>query len=299
LWLRNRFILGGSGGAPRNTVISGRVGSGGDLRWFDTVGNNVVLEGSVEPVVLSFASGFDAAGIRERYVELQSDLSLDCSALPDGAYAVYAEYDPNTKLVQLVTSDQIVPETFGPSVEHVDPNVIYAPFGGIQPDTYWFNLNSQKMFRWQGSPLAWVDVEAIHLGVITVASGVPTLVYTRPLRESYDTSFVPTGTVHAYADNVTSANNGGVPFGWLVCNGAAVQRVRYRRLFDVIGTAFGAGDGSTTFNIPDLRGEFIRGWDAGRGVDTGRVLGSSQAYPVQSGSGTDVNNVALAYLIKF
>jgi hypothetical protein len=299
LWLRNRFILGGSGGVPRNTMISGWVNGSGVARWFDTSGNNVQLLGSTEPAVLSFASGFDAAGIRERYVELQSDLSLDCSALPDGAYAVYAEYDPNTNLVQLVTSDQIVPETFGPSVESADPNVIYAPFGGIAPDTYWYNLNTQKMLRWQGSPLAWVSVEAVHLGVITVASGVPTLVYTRPLRESYDTSFVPTGTVHAYADNVISANNGGVPFGWLVCNGAAVQRVRYRRLFDVIGTAFGAGDGSTTFNIPDLRGEFVRGWDAGRGVDTGRVFGSSQAYPVQSGSGTDVNNVALAYLIKF
>lgn len=40
---------------------------------------------------------------------------------------------------------------------------------------------------------------------------------------------------------------------------------------------FGAGDGSTTFNLPDLRGEFVRGWDDARGVDTGRALGSAQA----------------------
>jgi phage-related tail fiber protein len=47
-------------------------------------------------------------------------------------------------------------------------------------------------------------------------------------------------------------------------------------LFAAIGTTFGSGNGSTTFNVPDLRAEFIRGWDNGRGIDTGRVFGSSQ-----------------------
>jgi len=66
------------------------------------------------------------------------------------------------------------------------------------------------------------------------------------------------------------------PIGYVVCNGAAVSRTTYSNLFAVIGTTYGNGDGSTTFNLPDLRGEFIRGWDAGRGVDPGRVFGSSQ-----------------------
>jgi phage-related tail fiber protein len=48
-------------------------------------------------------------------------------------------------------------------------------------------------------------------------------------------------------------------------------------LFSAIGTTFGSGDGSTTFNVPDLRGEFARGWDDGRGIDTGRTFGSAQA----------------------
>jgi len=48
-------------------------------------------------------------------------------------------------------------------------------------------------------------------------------------------------------------------------------------LFSAIGTTYGGGDGSTTFNLPDLRGEFVRGLDDGRGVDTSRTLGSSQA----------------------
>lgn len=66
------------------------------------------------------------------------------------------------------------------------------------------------------------------------------------------------------------------PSGFLVCNGAAVSRTAYADLFAVIGTTFGAGDGSTTFNLPDLRGEFIRGYDDSRGVDSGRTFGTSQ-----------------------
>ena len=67
------------------------------------------------------------------------------------------------------------------------------------------------------------------------------------------------------------------PAGWLECDGALVSRTTYANLFAVIGTTYGAGDGSTTFALPDLRGEFLRGWDHGRAVDTGRSFGSAQA----------------------
>lgn len=66
------------------------------------------------------------------------------------------------------------------------------------------------------------------------------------------------------------------PNGWLECNGAAVSRTAFPELFARIGTYFGTGDGTVTFNLPDLRGEFIRGWDHDRGIDNGRVLGSRQ-----------------------
>jgi microcystin-dependent protein len=68
------------------------------------------------------------------------------------------------------------------------------------------------------------------------------------------------------------------PSGWLKCNGAAVSRSLYAALFNIIGTTYGAGDGSTTFNLPDLRGEFLRGLDDGRGVDSGRTIGTAQAH---------------------
>lgn len=67
------------------------------------------------------------------------------------------------------------------------------------------------------------------------------------------------------------------PAGWLERNGAAISRTAYAALFAKIGTTFGAGDGVTTFNLPDARGTFDRGWDHGRGLDPGRVFGSYQA----------------------
>ncbi|WP_294240878.1 tail fiber protein [uncultured Chryseobacterium sp.] len=72
-----------------------------------------------------------------------------------------------------------------------------------------------------------------------------------------------------------------VPNGYLECNGAAVSRTTYPELFNLIGTTYGSGDGSTTFNLPDLRGEFVRGWDHGRGLDSGRSLGSLQNHMLQ------------------
>jgi microcystin-dependent protein len=75
------------------------------------------------------------------------------------------------------------------------------------------------------------------------------------------------------------------PTGWLKANGAAVSRTTYAALFAAIGTTFGTGDGSTTFNLPDLRGEFFRGWDDSRGVDSGRVFGSSQSDAIRNITG--------------
>lgn len=61
---------------------------------------------------------------------------------------------------------------------------------------------------------------------------------------------VPTGMISAFHT---------VPEGWLQCNGAAVSRTTYAALFAVIGTKYGSGDGSTTFNLPNLHHKFIEG----------------------------------------
>ena len=86
------------------------------------------------------------------------------------------------------------------------------------------------------------------------------------------------GTVSAYAG--TSDN---LPGGWLLCDGSEVSRDEYPRLFAAIGTAHGAGDGATTFNLPDYRGMFLRGVDNGAGNDPDgedRSVGSVQDHAV-------------------
>jgi microcystin-dependent protein len=77
-------------------------------------------------------------------------------------------------------------------------------------------------------------------------------------------SLVPAGAVMAFAMN-------SAPSGWVAANGDPVNRVgTYAALFAAIGTTYGAGNGSTTFNLPDLRGYFVRGTGTnGDGVASG------------------------------
>ena len=84
-------------------------------------------------------------------------------------------------------------------------------------------------------------------------------------------SLIPAGVITEFGG--VSAPSG----RWLLCNGQAVSRTGiYANLFSSIGTTFGVGNGSTTFNVPDMRGVSPRGLDSGRGLDTGRTLGSYQ-----------------------
>lgn len=71
---------------------------------------------------------------------------------------------------------------------------------------------------------------------------------------------IPTGSVMAYAAATA-------PTGWLLCDGTAVSRTTYSTLFGVIGETHGQGDNSTTFNLPDYRGRFLRGVDGATARD--------------------------------
>ncbi len=88
------------------------------------------------------------------------------------------------------------------------------------------------------------------------------------LRDEVDTvaARLPAGFIAAWPGNTP-------PDGWLVCNGATVSRTTYADLFAAIGTTFGAGDGSTTFKLPDYQGDFLRGYLSG----TSSAIGTRQA----------------------
>lgn len=86
-------------------------------------------------------------------------------------------------------------------------------------------------------------------------------------------TLIPIGTIFWYAKN-------SVPAGFLACDGSLVGRENYAELFSAIGTTFGAGDGSTTFALPDLRAKFIRG------------AGSSGGYSASFGKTNEATGLA-------
>lgn len=67
--------------------------------------------------------------------------------------------------------------------------------------------------------------------------------------KTLDSNIVPAGSIVAFGGNV-------IPSGWLACTGATISRVTYARLFNAIGTTYGAGDGSSTFVLPNMSGKF-------------------------------------------
>ena len=75
---------------------------------------------------------------------------------------------------------------------------------------------------------------------------------------------LPVGMITPFAGSAA-------PTGWFLCSGQAVSRTTYASLFAVVGTTYGVGDGSTTFNLPDLRGRTIAGIDNMGGTDAGRL----------------------------
>ncbi len=128
------------------------------------------------------------------------------------------------------------------------------------------------------SPQATEEIQ----GIVELATPAEAVAGTDPSRvitpatlaQVLSIALIPTGSVIFVSNNTA-------PTGYMKANGALISRTIYSSLFDAIGTTFGEGDGSTTFALPDLRGEFLRGWDDGRGVDTGRAFGSAQLDQMQ------------------
>jgi microcystin-dependent protein len=100
---------------------------------------------------------------------------------------------------------------------------------------------------------------------------------------------MPTGAIIPYA--VTAA-----PSGYLLCNGSAVSRTTYSALFAIVSSLYGAGNGSTTFNVPDLRGKFMGGWDAGTSVLTSVTTGMIEGNVIGNSGGAQAVTLAIAQM---
>lgn len=123
---------------------------------------------------------------------------------------------------------------------------------------------------------------------ITTAKYATSSITVAKLAQEVIDKLTPTGTVISFAGTA-------IPSGYLYCDGTAVSRTVYASLFSAIGTLHGNGDASSTFNLPDYRGYFLRGQDDGAGNDpdaaartasnvggsTGDQVGSLQPYGIE------------------
>jgi hypothetical protein len=121
-----------------------------------------------------------------------------------------------------------------------------------------------------------------------------------PYAEVATNAAIPTGTVSAFAGDATK-----IPAGWLLCDGREISRSEYSALYNAIGAAWGHGNNSTTFNLPDMRGLFLRGVsgnsnndaDAGNrtivkeGGNTGNKVGSYQGDAISHITGQRVSSL--------
>lgn len=141
---------------------------------------------------------------------------------------------------------------------------------------------------------------AMTSGVLKVSNGLS------ELAGGLSTGYQNTGYSALPVGVILPFPGGSIPTGWVTCHGQALSRSTNAELFAVIGTVYGAGDGSTTFNVPDLRGRLVSGRDNMGGTAASRLTqgvlggnpntlggsGGSESLTTQSvtlsGSGTNV-----------
>lgn len=115
-------------------------------------------------------------------------------------------------------------------------------------------LNTTKLSS-SNIQAASITSSVLQTSSITTSKIAASAITSDKLDASVSSQLCPTGLVISYAASAA-------PTSWLICDGTAVSRTTYASLFNSIGTAHGTGDGSTTFNLPDYRGRFLRGLTA-------------------------------------
>lgn len=245
----------------RNCVLTGPVTSAGAANQVTpNNSSSVVINGTPTPIRMSFAYGFDDKGQVDYVEKWTADTVMTVNTVAGSNQDVYIFIKRNTISGALTT--------------HVDTGpFVISPVEPTSSQKYWFDTQRQVWLEWGG--LGWGFAQLVILARVSRTGLNVNEIFNYPFRESLEAeSSIPAGTIMAI-----SADHTNPPVGWLHCNGAAVSKSTYARLYAAIQETYGVAD-TTTFYLPDLRAQFIRGLDAGRGIDTGRALGSSQAAKV-------------------
>lgn len=139
------------------------------------------------------------------------------------------------------------------------PTISYSDSVPVSPvaGDMWVRTSDMVVFHYysDGSSSQWIEIKKsddTNLGARVTA---------------IETTYAPSGVIHQYA-------GASAPTGWLLCDGTAVSRTVYSALYAVLGTSYGTGDGSTTFNLPDFRGRVPVGKNSGTFATLGATGGT-------------------------
>jgi microcystin-dependent protein len=267
-------LIRGSGAVIKHAVVSGKhttaglpdfiaftqgAGTGGSPHVY------TIQASESEPLVITMSGGYRDNAPVLFYARVTANVVLNLTN--NLQQLIVARWNELTGAVQFFLTTNVA-YTIG-----------YNFPGSPSSGEYFYNLRDERMYLRGGSTWSAVNDVILASSIPNSAFPAENIAYTKTIRigikDLYGRTTVPAGTVHTFAGPVAN-----IPPGYLLANGAAVSKTVYADLYAAIGGTY--GEGSTTFTLPDLRGEFIRGLDNGRGIDTGRTLGSAQADELKS-----------------
>lgn len=192
-------------------------------------------------------------------------------------------YDPGNIIVYVngsVLSEADVVVTSGTSIGlpgalSAGDAVSWTKFGAVTLASVYNKVQADA--RFMGIAAAYTKAEA---NALLAARAPQTTTYTK---SEVDAAVAAAVSAAVPPSEIKYFARATAPAGYLAASGQTVSRAAYLALFTAIGTTFNiGGESGTDFRLPDLRGEFIRGWDDGRGVDSGRAFGSYQADEIEA-----------------
>lgn len=240
---------------PENPLV-------GNLWWNKQDGNLYVwyedIDGGMQWVVSSASIGIGSSGLLK---EVTGTLPVEINTSTNGAdkpiISVQTATDTSTGVVRFAT--QVEHNNASSTAVALTPGGLADGIKNYVPDATDVIVGSQRN-------ATQVEVDAGLLDNVTVTP--------ETLANSTLIGGAPVGSILCWPIATP-------PTGWLECNGSDISRSVYADLFAVIDDNYGIGNGTTTFNLPDLRGEFVRGWDNAKGTDGGRAIGSFQGQQIQ------------------